>query len=543
MDKNAEIAAKLQALKETYLARMPQELESLQGLVGQLLDEETQQQALTQLNHKLHKLAGSAGSFGLTEFGKQAKQLELQAQKWVTEKNLEMGRLRVFASAVYNLELLLNPAQEKPLVRATQRVPSMGSTVIYVLEDDEVVAAELCASLRHFGHEVQYFNRLELAEAAIVQAPPDFMICDIMLSDDGCETPAAIAQLQAQLEQPIPVIFISVRNDFRTYREAVSAGAVGFFVKPLDITRLVDCFENYLDRHRSPPYRVLIVDDDRELCEHYQLVLNRAGIRAQTTDDPERIFDILANFHPELILLDLNMPSVSGTDLAQIIRLNEDWLRVPIAYLSAEQNVDKRVTAMDRAGDDFLTKPLADRELVAAVSVRAARCRQLSDAIDRDSLTGLLKHSRIKEQVELEMLRSRRSESSMSVIMIDLDHFKQVNDNYGHGVGDKVIKALAQLLRQRLRKTDSAGRYGGEEFLVVLPRCGGEEALSLIEVVRAHFCSINFHAGSEQFTCSLSAGIASWASGSDKTADQLVQEADLALYQAKLLGRNRIEQS
>lgn len=543
MDKNAEIAAKLQALKEAYLARLPEELALLKTLVAQMLDPAQQLQALTQLNHKLHKLAGSAGSFGLPDFGKQAKQLELQTHQWLTEKNFDPGKLRVFGVAVAGLEKLLEPSTSKPLPQVSALAPETSSTLIYVLEDDPDVAEEVCASLRHFGHDVQHFDSLQKAERSILQCPPDFMICDIMFSDEARETPSAVAALQAQVEQPIPVIFVSTRNDFQAYHDAVRAGAVGYFVKPLDITRLVDCFEYYLDRHRSAPYRVLIVDDDRELAEHYRLVLNAAGIRAEVNDHPEQIFDLMTDFHPELILLDLNMPGVSGTELAQVIRLNEDWLRVPITYLSSEQDVDKRVTAMGRAGDDFLTKPLADRELVAAVSVRAARCRQLSDALDRDSLTGLLKHSRIKEQVDLELNRAQRSASPMSVVMLDLDHFKKVNDTYGHSLGDKVIKALAQLLRQRLRKTDALGRYGGEEFMLVLPRCNREEAFALIDNVRSHFGSINFHADDNQFNASLSAGIATWIPGDPRSADELIQAADLALYQAKLLGRNRVEQS
>ncbi len=542
MDKQAEIAAKLQALKETYLARLPVELASIKSLLEQLLDPQTQFQALTQLNQKLHKLAGSAGSFGLPAFGKHAKQLEQQTQQWLAEKSLDVGKLRVFSVAVASLEKLLEPNQTKPLPAVSRRLPEANSSLIYVLEDDLDVAEEVCSSLRHFGHKVQHFNRLAEAEQAILKQPPDFMICDIMFADEGREAPAAVAALQVQLEQPIPVIFVSTRSDFQAYHDAVRAGAVGYFVKPLEITRVVDCFEYYLDRNRSAPYRVLIIDDDRALSEHYSLVLNAAGIRTEVTDHPEKIFELMDEFHPELILLDLNMPGVSGTELAQVIRLNEDWLRVPITYLSSEQDVEKRVTAMGRAGDDFLTKPMADRELVAAVSVRAARSRQLGDALDRDSLTGLLKHSRIKEQVDMELSRSQRSHTAFSVVMIDLDHFKKINDTYGHGTGDKVIKALAQLLRQRLRKTDAVGRYGGEEFVVVLPRCARDEAYALIDNIRAHFCNISFLGPKGAvFTVSLSAGISTWEPGSEESSDTLIHVADLALYQAKLLGRNRVE--
>jgi diguanylate cyclase (GGDEF)-like protein len=345
--------------------------------------------------------------------------------------------------------------------------------------------------------------------------------------------------LQAQLPAPVPVIFVSTRTDFDAYHAAVRAGAVGYFIKPLDIIRLVDCFENYLDRHRSTPYRVLIIDDDQTLAEHYKLVLGTADIRAEVIGNPQDIFTSLNDFHPELILLDINMPGCSGIELAQVIRLNQDWLRVPITYLSSEQDEEKRALAMGRAGDDFLSKPLSDLELITAVSVRAARSRQLSDALDRDSLTGLLKHSRIKEQLDIELSRAQRTGESLSLVMLDLDHFKQINDNYGHPAGDKVIKAIAHLLRQRLRKMDAVGRYGGEEFVAVLPRCSRAEAHLLMEDIRKRFRDISFTVDQKTFHVTLSAGIASFEPGIDR-ADQLLQEADAALYRAKSEGRNRV---
>lgn len=539
MDKQADIAAKLQALRADYAARLPAEIESLRALVIAALVPETQSAALLELSQKLHKLAGSAGSFGFPELGKQAKKLELQAQEWLLNDSLDMGLLRVFAVAVAALNS--EPQNDNSAPRSAPRasLAAATNTLIYVLEDDLDVANEVCMTLRHFGHQVEHFASLAAAEAEVLRRTPDFMICDIMFTSEGRETPEAVAILQQHLAVPVPVIFVSSRTDFDAYHAAVRAGAVGYFVKPLDTIKLVDCFENYLDRHRSSPYRVLIIDDDLALAEHYKLVLGAADIRAEISNNPRDIFTLLNDFHPELILLDINMPGCNGIELAQVIRLNQDWLRVPITYLSSEQDIEKRALAMGRAGDDFLSKPLNDRELVTAVSVRAARSRQLSDALDRDSLTGLLKHSRIKEQVDVEVSRALRSGAKLSVVMLDLDHFKQINDTYGHPAGDKVIKAVAHLLRQRLRKSDSVGRYGGEEFVAVLPNCGSDEAQLLMEDVRKRFRDITFTVGARSFHVTLSVGIASYEAG-DEAADRLLQEADAALYRAKTEGRNRV---
>ncbi len=540
MDKNADIAAKLQALRDDYAQRLPNELMQLRALVNDLSDPELRTPALNQLNHRLHKLAGSAGSFGFADLGKQAKKLELQAQEWLANDHLDMGILRVFSVAVAALGGDLQAERNhKPMPLVSQTTPQKTNTLIYVLEDDPDIAEEVCMTLRHFGHQVEHFATIAAAETEVLRRPPDFMICDIMFIEEGREAPEAVMTLQQHLPAPIPVIFVSTRTDFEAYHAAVKAGAVGYFVKPLDIIRLVDCFEHYLDRNRSAPHRVLIIDDDLALAEHYKLVLNAAGIHVQISNNPQVIFELLQEFHPDLVLLDINMPGCNGIELAQVIRLNQDWLRVPITYLSSEQDVEKRALALARAGDDFLSKPLNDRELVSAVTTRAARSRQLSDALDRDSLTGLLKHSRIKEQVDIELSRTVRGGGDLSVVMLDLDHFKQINDTYGHPAGDKVIKAIAHLLRQRLRKTDAVGRYGGEEFVAVLPRCGRDEAVMLMEDVRQRFREISFSAGELTFNVTLSAGIAAYRPGIER-AEQLLQEADAALYRAKSEGRNKL---
>lgn len=539
MDKKAEITARLDALRADYAARLPAEIARLRELVALALVPESQSSALVELAQKLHKLAGSAGSFGFPELGKKAKKLELQVQEWLASSNVDTGMLRVFSVAIAALGGESQSAKNGGYPMPSASASGAASSLIYVLEDDPDVANEVCMTLRHFGHQVEHFATIAAAEAEILRRPPDFMICDIMFSDEGRETPDAIAQLQAQLPSAIPVIFVSTRTDFAAYHAAVRAGAVGYFVKPLDIIRLVDCFENYLDRNRSTPYRVLIIDDDQSLSEHYKLVLGSADIRAEVISDPRDIFTLLNDFHPELILLDINMPGCSGIELAQVIRLNQDWLRVPITYLSSEQDEEKRALAMGRAGDDFLSKPLSDLELITAVSVRAARSRQLSDALDRDSLTGLLKHSRIKEQVDIELSRAQRTGDKLSVVMVDLDHFKQINDSYGHPAGDKVIKAMAHLLRQRLRKMDAVGRYGGEEFVAVLPRCSRAEAQALMEDIRKRFRDISFTVDQKTFHVTLSAGIAAFEPDIER-ADQLLQEADAALYRAKSDGRNRV---
>ncbi|MCA1754315.1 MAG: GGDEF domain-containing protein, partial [Spirochaeta sp.] len=173
-----------------------------------------------------------------------------------------------------------------------------------------------------------------------------------------------------------------------------------------------------------------------------------------------------------------------------------------------------------------------------AVSLRAERTRSMRYFMERDSLTGLLNHSNLKGSLGLELQRANRIGREMSFAMIDLDHFKKVNDLYGHYSGDRVLKSLARLLQQRLGKTDVIGRYGGEEFAVILFDVGMDQAQRLLDDIRESFSLIRHRAGEEEFSVTFSCGIAGFPTYAD--ALSIAEAADAALYLAKEGGRNKV---
>ncbi len=232
------------------------------------------------------------------------------------------------------------------------------------------------------------------------------------------------------------------------------------------------------------------------------------------------------------------MPTCTGMELASVIRQIEAFVGLPIVFLSAETDRDKQLAAVGLGGDDFLVKPIKPEHLISAVVSRTERYRKLRSVMMRDGLTGLFNHSSITDRLEQEAARARRQQIPLSVVMIDIDHFKQVNDTYGHPVGDRVIKSLARLLTQRLRVTDIVGRYGGEEFLVILPDTAAEQALSLVDKLREAFSQLLQHAGGKRFFTTCSVGVASHPTWTEPAA--LKEAADQALYQAKRGGRNRV---
>lgn len=544
----ADLQVHLQQLSEQFLQRLRQELPQLAEKALQLLtcsDPREQLLRLTELRDELHRLAGSAGTFGFNELGTRARLLEQQTQQWLSSLELQRQGLQGLVNELQQLASVeqVSQASVAPVVAPVPKVIGVNrdrSYKVFILEDELKVGEAIRLTLNTFGYQAEHFLTTAALDAALVEQLPDALIIDVNLGEDQRTGLDYVAVLQQRLECSLPILVLTTQNDFHTQLQAVRIGAVGFFNKPVDVAKLENRLERCFNRQNSEPYRVLIVDDDRELSDRYRLVLSGANMLVEVVNDPLQLFDAMARFHPEVLVLDVNMPGCSGPELAQIVRFNDDWLRVPIIYLSAETDIAQQMSALIRAGDDFVTKPISDNSLIATVFARAQRARLLSNAISRDSLTGLLKHADIKEKVTIERERAMRTSKPFSVVMLDIDHFKKVNDTHGHAVGDNVIRALANLLRQRLRRVDSLGRYGGEEFLAVLPDCNGAQAVKIIDQIRQQFSLLSFVGEQGEFFVSLSAGVAC-CMGS--TANEVMETADRALYNAKRNGRNRVRSS
>lgn len=540
-----ELQKHLQQLSDAFALRLQEDLPALGQDAEQLLnaaEPQEQLRCLQTIREQLHKLAGAAGTFGFSRLGQRARELEQEAEHWLTTLQQEQQSLQDFSQSLQQLANQVYQPEPEPSPAPASASPSKApqrERRIYILEDQYAVGETMRLTLNNFGYQAEHFTRIAELDHALQQQRPDALILDVNLPDENVTGLAYAASLQERLDEPLPLLVTTTQDDFATHLEAVRVGAMGFFTKPVDIPQLENRLERCFAQQQGEPYRVLIIDDDRELASRFSLILRGANMLVEMQHDPAEIFTHMRNFNPEVILLDVNMPNCTGPELAQIIRMYDDWLRVPIIYLSAETDINRQMNALIKAGDDFVTKPISDNALVAAVFSRAQRARLLSNALSRDSLTGLLKHADIKEQAAVELERAQRSGKPASVAMLDIDFFKKVNDSHGHAAGDNVIRALANLLRQRLRRIDSLGRYGGEEFLVVLPDCTAEQALRVLDEIRQRFAELKFIAAGSEFSVTLSAGIAS-TEAAPLSASELLEKADQALYAAKHGGRNQV---
>jgi len=409
---------------------------------------------------------------------------------------------------------------------------------VYILLQDLERADRLARQLEFFELSAQAFSSPAGFRLAMTERHPAAIVMDVDFAGAGVGLTLA-AEAQIGLEQKLPLLFFSLHEaDTPTRLAAVRAGGQGFLTGTLEASSLMEKIEVLTCVAQYEPFKVLIIDDSRAQALHAERLLNGAGIVTRTLIDPIQAMTELAEFQPDLIILDMYMPGCTGTELAKVIRHNDRYVSVPIIYLSAEDDMDKQLDAMSEGGDDFLTKPIQPRHLITTVRNRAARARHLKARMVRDSLTGLYNHTHILQLLEDCTFRARRENRPLSFAMLDLDHFKHVNDGYGHPMGDRVIKSLALFLKQRLRKTDFIGRYGGEEFAIVMPDTDQESAHKVLNQIRQRFAEIHYPAQPVDLSCSFSAGVVQMHGDADSLL--MASQADEALYRAKNNGRNQV---
>ncbi|MFN3751473.1 MAG: diguanylate cyclase [Thiobacillus sp.] len=334
------------------------------------------------------------------------------------------------------------------------------------------------------------------------------------------------------------LIGLGVRSDFDPLQQALRNGCDSCLLAGMPPHAVVEHIMELDERHDQEAYRVLIIEDSKTASALIRRTLEENQIVSEIVNDPRQALIALRQFNPDLILMDMYMPNCTGVEVARVIRQHGEFLSTPIVYLSGETNVALQVDAMRLGGDHFLTKPFNPVFLNAIVKSKIERYRALRRTMYHDSLTGLLNHSSGKHTMEMVLSTVAHEGGFLSVVMMDIDHFKHINDSYGHPTGDQVIRSLSWLLKQRLRKQDVICRYGGEEFLIALPHTDAEQAYGIVDRIRQDFSQIRHPFGDRHFLATASGGIATYPLY--QNGDSLIKAADEALYTAKRDGRNRI---
>ncbi|HUX20868.1 MAG TPA: diguanylate cyclase [Spirochaetia bacterium] len=534
------------ALAKDFHSRLGERVVELKDAAGQMRKDPADKEALDALRVLAHKLAGAGATFGYDELSKKSKEFELMVAGALKEDRELLGEeqahVQRYLSEVELLSKKHDPENEMESstdgASAPKRRTQKAKKTILLLEHDDEVVRDLARQLGYFGYAIQQIDRLEELTEGLEEGQRRLVFINAVVLRERPDAQKFLSELRKEYREQLSLIFTSETDDFDTRLNVVRSGGDAFFLKPFDVGKLIDRIESLTAQKESVPYHILIVDDDPEQVAYYALVLQQAGMITSVALDPKRVIAVLNEAKPELVLMDMYMPGCNGMELSSIIRQHEAFVSIPIVFLSVETDMDRQLAAIRLGGDDFLTKPIKPEHLVLSITTRAARTRNIRYFMERDSLTGLLNHTNLKENLSREVMRAERMEAPVSFAMIDVDHFKNVNDTYGHLTGDGVLKSLSRLLQERLRRTDIIGRYGGEEFGVILLNTGAEIAAQIMNEIRENFSHIRQQAEGEEFFVTFSCGVASFPE--IKHAAAMGAAADYALYEAKESGRNRI---
>jgi two-component system cell cycle response regulator len=303
--------------------------------------------------------------------------------------------------------------------------------------------------------------------------------------------------------------------------------------------------------------KILLVEDSKSQAKVTREFLERNGYEVDWVEDGTSAIKKAKTQSVDVILLDFMLPDINGNEVCRWLRLNHDTRGIPIIMVTAQSATDTKVACLQAGADDCLPKPYNEIELNARIYAclrtkglqdeLRQKNRQLEEMLEKveilaitDPLTELFNRRRCESVLESEFSRAQRYQSPFSCLMMDIDHFKKINDVYGHRTGDTVLKETAQIIKHTIREVDTPARWGGEEFIVLLPQILKENALHVASRLLGAFSTHSFSGLPDQ-QVTISIGIAGMPDPSIDSGEKLIHAADIALYEAKRKGRNRIE--
>lgn len=536
------------ALVTKYARVLPNRINELAEAIERAKNNSASADLAAEVRGLAHKIKGTGGSLGFRRVSELMAFIE-DAAATVHEKPKE-EQLIIWAEVDRKLLEVkeagdsecqeINEAVAASGLKPQQATHNPAMTRILVVDDDRGfldIVSEL--GKQRLVEIVRASGLKEALEQAVVY-PLDAALINVL--PDHPEQCFGLARQLRELTgyENLPLAFVSGQALVKNMVEAAHAGASLYLDKPLASDALEKAVQHLVNIRQGGRPRILICDDDEFFCNTLALVLRNEGMIVRILNDPSKILDTMQEYPPELLLLDVMMPGVTGFEVCRMLRQIPRWQDLPIIFLTGQTGVEARLEAFRSGGDDYLPKPVVNEELLTRVKVRLDRSRMLKDRSDKDTTTGLLLRRAFSEQLGAILAEAQRLKTTFTICLLDVDHFKKVNDTYGHLAGDKVLAGLGQLLSRRFRVDDLRGRWGGEEFMLAFRRETKATMHLAVDRVLEEFRNMTFSGDKgEEFRNSFSGGIAEYPLDGDSVFE-LVKVADARLYLAKRRGRNRI---
>ena len=521
---DADVLALWGKFQGHLLARVGTLEEAIAALREARLDDELRGRA----ERDAHRLAGSAGTFGRHRASVLARELE----KLFT--GTDPIDPKVIPNALSQVELLRDDLEDTPPDDGTKpRQPPL----VLVIHGNAGLTSAIGLAAEARGLTSQAVENVAAARTALADTHPAVVLVDLDLNGDPVLD--LVRELNARTP-PVVVLALTTAASFADRVEAVRAGVQAFLPSSLSPNELVGATIATLDVAKREHWRLLAVDDDASVLGALVTLLEPAGLAVTGVTEPERFWAALSETTPDLLVLDLDMPEVSGIELCRLLRADPRWSALPVVILTSRVSPDTIKAVFAAGADDYVAKPIIGPELINRITNRLERARILRLLAETDPLTGLSNRRKFEAQWNRLQAMADRYDQPLSFALLDLDHFRDVNNLYGHDVGDLVLQRVGQLLLEQFRGEDVVARWGGEEIALALYGMtsvdGVRRLTDALGLLRDQ--AITTPSG-QSLHISFSAGVSTYKVDGTALHD-LYRRADESLYAAKSLGRARV---
>lgn len=403
-------------------------------------------------------------------------------------------------------------------------------SVLYIYSEENSRIKTLGEQIGHFGFATQIFTDLDSLKAAMSDAAPAALAIYNAADTLDEATLTEIREAHKEGSKAPPVLVLSAVDELELRLQAVRTECYGFFPEPFQLSYIVERLEELNNFTPDIPYRLLIVEDSKAQAKLFAKTFSKAGIEVHLAHHPSELAQALIESEPELIIMDMMMPVCSGLELSHVIRQQEQYRHLPICFLSANNDAIEKLAVLTIAGEDFLPKSIRPEQLTEAILLRLKRARANAHRRISNNLTGLFNGATFLRHLNQEASRAQREKSSFVLALLNIDNLHAVNEEYGYGVGDHVIKSLANLLKQRLRLSDIVGHFNRSDFAIILTDCSIKNANKILSALSKDFASVAFNDGKSTFSLSFCYGLAKYV---DNNIPALQNKAQNALANAK----------
>jgi len=539
------LSEKIEEIRDHFIESLPIRLETIRGRTKQLMTEEWNQETAQTLMFEIHNLRGFSVVNSFTTLNDiAAKTEDFIAELREANINPSIKNQKTLKTLITNLGDCINDiCKQIQTHKENKNVRSHDinskSPLILIVDDDTIFCNTLALQLEHLGYRTRSINELNELANSIQIHQPQAIFMDIIFNGQTNVGTNMIKAIRDAEDISVPIVFMSARDGMNSRLKAVRSDGAAFLSKNFNLGELKNLVDIIVPFQKNRAFKVLIIDDDKISASFCSTILEHAGINVSCLYTHENILESIVNFDPDVILLDMYMPNVDGFEIASVIRQHQNFSAIPIVIMSSETDFNKQFKMHSVGADDFILKPFKPHHLIDTIMNRIQRSRQTKRLIYTDGLTGLLLFNKIKDQVSNLLESCVRYNLDFSIALIDLDYFKQINDVYGHLIGDQILRNFSEFLLSRVRKSDIVTRSGGEEFTIIFPYTNADNALRALNALREAFAQRLQHADNKEFKVTFSAGIANINRFQDLVA--LLAAADQALYRSKEKGRNTIE--